>query len=395
MTKRIRNYRTGDRAEDFGNFLLKAFCAVAPIPRQEDFGLADTVATLLRSEGQFWYAEDSFLVQFKSRTESSLTFEKPVFERWLAQDLSVFVGRVNLVENTMELFTTGTFLLDKCIINAEGLILWLEGRETEGLHQGVLHRNLTKPIVRFSVNETEDRNFTDRTYGIVKRWLELERWNRRYFRAGVAREIRWETNEIPAAGNVIHTWTPKHGREALSDIEPLVELLGLHAPRHPELWSRVQQMETVLRGPDCFGIGAGLLDFEQKSGNVFRLRSFINDHPCADLIILIQMLSFDPYCSKFTIHWAFRDQPGGLRTHEGTLEELRQKGFDIEVITKGDNAIVKVEFIRHICNEYVSYEIVEPVPQNLNLALGDYSPPFYLRRLPQQALEASNVDAKE
>ena len=52
MGKRIRNYRTGDRAEDLGIFLFKAFCAIAPIPRQEDFGLADAVATLLRSEGK-------------------------------------------------------------------------------------------------------------------------------------------------------------------------------------------------------------------------------------------------------------------------------------------------------------------------------------------------------
>ncbi len=78
MGKRIRNYRAGDRAEDLGIFLLKAFCAVAPIPRQEDFGLADAVATLLRAEGRFWYAEDSFLVQFKSRTEKNLTLKGPV-----------------------------------------------------------------------------------------------------------------------------------------------------------------------------------------------------------------------------------------------------------------------------------------------------------------------------
>lgn len=97
MSKRIRNYRTGDRAEDLGIFLLKAFCAVAPIPRQEDFGLADAVATLLRLEDKFWYAEDSFLVQFKSRTEKAVELTGPVFERWLSQDLSVLVGQVNLI----------------------------------------------------------------------------------------------------------------------------------------------------------------------------------------------------------------------------------------------------------------------------------------------------------
>ena len=121
MSKRIRNYRTGDRAEDFGIFLLRAFCAVAPIPRQEDFGLADAVATLLRPEGRFWYAEDSFLVQFKSRTEKKVTLEGPVFERWLAQDLSILVGRVNLIENTIELFTVGAALFDRRL--SEGRVI--------------------------------------------------------------------------------------------------------------------------------------------------------------------------------------------------------------------------------------------------------------------------------
>jgi hypothetical protein len=123
MSKRNRNYRTGDRAEDLGIFLLKAFCAVAPIPRQEDFGLADGVATLLRSEGRFWYAEDSFLVQLKSRTEKNMTLEGPVFERWLAQDLSIFVGQVNLIKGSIKLFTLGTALFDPRVHEAKGPLL--------------------------------------------------------------------------------------------------------------------------------------------------------------------------------------------------------------------------------------------------------------------------------
>lgn len=51
----------------------------------------------------------------------------------------------------------------------------------------------------------------------------------------MAREIRWEINELPEAGDVIHAETPERGREALSDIEPLVELLGLYAQRHPDV----------------------------------------------------------------------------------------------------------------------------------------------------------------
>ncbi len=86
--KRIANYRSGDRAEALGIVLLQSFCAVAPVPRQEDFGLVDAVATLLRREGRMLYAEDSFSVQFKSRTEKVIEYRDKRFMALLAQDSS-------------------------------------------------------------------------------------------------------------------------------------------------------------------------------------------------------------------------------------------------------------------------------------------------------------------
>jgi hypothetical protein len=71
--KRLQNYRAGDRAEKLGVPLLQAFCAVAEVPRQEDFGLMDAVATLLRKDGRFLYAEDSFLIQFTHRCAKIFT----------------------------------------------------------------------------------------------------------------------------------------------------------------------------------------------------------------------------------------------------------------------------------------------------------------------------------
>ena len=61
---------------------------------------------------------------------------------------------------------------------------------------------LEKPILKWSVANTEDSDFTDVTYAILEKWLRLERWNRRYFRAGVAREILWQTNAMPEVGEV-------------------------------------------------------------------------------------------------------------------------------------------------------------------------------------------------
>jgi len=42
--RRLRSYRIGDLNEELGILLLKSLAAVAPIPRQEDFGL-DAEAT--------------------------------------------------------------------------------------------------------------------------------------------------------------------------------------------------------------------------------------------------------------------------------------------------------------------------------------------------------------
>jgi hypothetical protein len=381
VSKRICNYRSGDRAEDLGIFLLKAFCAVAPIPRQEDFGLADAVATLLRREGRFWYAEDSLLVQFKSRTERKLKLKGPVFERWLAQDLSILVGRVNLIEDSIELFTLGSGLFDRRVHDAKGLVVWLiDGKE--GLHDGLLHLKLEKPILKWSVADTEDSDFTDRTYGILKKWLRLERWNRRYFRAGVAREILWEPNEMPKVGEIVHTWTPSHGREALADIGPLVHLLGLHARHHPELWTAVHAAEDALRGSDDRSVLAGCWPFQNMFDAMSRLGEIAKKHPTADVVVTIHVLRLDSQGANFWIYAHGRDGNGASgERHEGTWEELKQKGFDYEV-GDGPKAECRLSLDRYFASRPIPLGIIEGPEETPTVDPGDHSPCFFLRRLP-------------
>jgi hypothetical protein len=358
VSKRIRNFRSGDRAEDFGMFLLKTFCAVAPIPREEDFGLADAVATLLRPEGRFWYAEDSFLVQLKSRTEKNVKLEGPIFERWLTQDLSILVGRVNLLDSTIELFTLGTALFDCRVHDANGLVVWLmDGKEE--LRDGVLHLKLEKPILKWSAGDSENSDFTDRSYAILKHWLRLERWNRRYFRAGVAREILWETNKMPEVGQVVHTWTPAHGQVALADIEPLVDLLGLYSRRHPELCSRLHAIEEALHGRDDSGMLAGLRPFQRMTDAMSRLSDIAKEHPTADLVVTVQLLRVDAEGANFWIYAHGRDGKGGGQRHEGTWGELKQKGFDYKI--DGDTPSAKVTLIldRYFANTPIPHQIIE------------------------------------
>ena len=63
---RLLTFRSGDRSEYLALFLVSRFAFINPVPRQEDFGLADFICFVGREEDQFFHAEDAFLLQIKS-----------------------------------------------------------------------------------------------------------------------------------------------------------------------------------------------------------------------------------------------------------------------------------------------------------------------------------------
>jgi autotransporter-associated beta strand protein len=65
--KRTANYRSRDCPEALEIVVMQSFFAVAAMPRQEDFGLVDAVATLPRRDDRLLCAKDSFSVRFKTR----------------------------------------------------------------------------------------------------------------------------------------------------------------------------------------------------------------------------------------------------------------------------------------------------------------------------------------
>ena len=124
--KRIANDRLGDRADGLGLVLMQMFCAVAPVPRQEDFGIVDAVATLLRRDGPLLYAEDSFSVQFKSRTERVIKYVGERFEALLTQELSLFIALVDLSKADIKLYSVNAVLSHPNINDLKGLIVYLD-----------------------------------------------------------------------------------------------------------------------------------------------------------------------------------------------------------------------------------------------------------------------------
>ena len=329
--RRITNYRSGDRAELLGVVLLQAFCAVAPIPRQEDFGLVDAVATLLRRDGRFVHAEDSFLVQFKSRTERIVAYEGEKFTALLAQEVSVFIGQVNLKETMIELHSLGPGLAHPNIMQAKGLVAHLEDYPM-GLDDGVLHVRLDRPVLRWSTAELEDANFIEMAYRAMKEHLALERWNRAHRRKGLGGQIRWETNEVPSSHHEAWMLDERRKAERLRETVPSVQLLALHAKDDALLRDSVRtilywlQEQGVTADPG--GVKMTLIDLAQ---NFERLQEALDANPAVNIAACFQVAGIsDNRLNFMLVSWDGKGK-GGSKRYTGSLEELREQGFVAEV----------------------------------------------------------------
>lgn len=329
--KRIVNFRSGDRAEMLGMVLLQAFCAVAAIPRQEDFGLVDAVATLLRRDGRFVHAEDSFLVQIKSRTERVIRYEGEKFKALHAQDASLFIAHVNLRKGQIELHSLGLGLAHPNIFQAEALVAHLEDHPM-GLEDGVLHVRLDRPVLRWTVAELEDAEFTELAYRVMKEHLAHERWNRAHRKKGLVGQIQWETNEVPSSSHQAWMLDERRKAERLRETIPSVQLLALHAKDDDLLrdpvrtilyWLQEQGVEA-----DPGGIKMTLIDQAQ---NFDRLQEALDANPNADIAACFQVAGVgDSRLNFMLVSWDGKGE-GGSKRFVGSLVELREQGFVAEI----------------------------------------------------------------
>src|SRR4051794_14722689 len=67
------NFRAANIAEGLATQMLRPFAAVAPVPREEDYGI-DLIGTLMRRSGRVYVAEDSFFLQIKTKTSAAFPF---------------------------------------------------------------------------------------------------------------------------------------------------------------------------------------------------------------------------------------------------------------------------------------------------------------------------------
>ncbi len=223
---RDRNLRSGDLHEELGIFLLKTVALVAPVPRQEDVG-NDAFATLIRPEGSRRLIPDlSFLVQLKSASVTSVAYTTTDEMAWIsALESPLFIGRVDLKQARIELFTTlrlHQILLER---GYDGIELLLDQASETSTTPGVRRANIGPPIHAWSTADVTEPDFLGKSYAVLRPHVDTLRRNRLLRGIQSQRVLRWETGQPPTDGGEIMHVSPEN------DIADTLREMAPHARR--------------------------------------------------------------------------------------------------------------------------------------------------------------------
>lgn len=214
---RLLSFRSGDRAEYLSLFIVSRFAFIIPVPRQEDFGLADFICFVGREEAPFYHAEDAFFLQIKSN-KRKIQF-KPDPSRYLKKhiDLPLIICISSPKEDLVQFYSSWrlwcylslseTTNISKIHIVFDKYVL-TDGDNPKAftVKGDVLEVTLGNPILSLEQNELETGKFDD-IYNIIKFWLEIERVNIIGLRTGKSLFYgveNWEPNKKPEQGQVYY-----------------------------------------------------------------------------------------------------------------------------------------------------------------------------------------------
>lgn len=191
------NFRSANIAEGLSIQMLRPFAAVAPVPREEDYGL-DLIATLLRRSGKVLVAENSFAIQVKTHTAAKFSFAGDGI-KWLRElDLPYFPLVANLTTATASLYTINSYraaILPNMRLEQIDFV-----PEGDGLHDFPLG----DPLMTWTLAEAASPGFDAWAYSVLKPAVLVEAWNQQFAPAQLYRELEYETQTF--AG-----WTEKGG----------------------------------------------------------------------------------------------------------------------------------------------------------------------------------------
>ena len=265
--RRLGSYRKGDWNEELGILLLKSFAAVAPIPRQEDFGL-DAVGTLLRpAQNNFVYAENSFYIQLKSESRERLSYRDHELD-WLKNlQLPLFIGQVSRRDSSLHLFPThvlNEFFVLSDFRNFKELVVKLrdDGSAKRLVKEESYELYLGEPLLTINIKQASDSAFTEHSYQLLRDYLRLEHQNVNSRRLRFYRHIKWTTNEeVSAEGQLValrRDYLKDDLYDACESIVPGIKVIQLYAESEDKdlakkLSSLVKHLRDFFTTPEPIG----------------------------------------------------------------------------------------------------------------------------------------------
>ena len=194
------NFRSANIAEGLAIQMLRTFTAVAPVAREEDYGI-DLVATLLRRAGKVYVAEESFFVQIKTASSANFTIAGDGIQ-WLRQlALPYFPVVVDLSSAALSLFTINNHRTAIDIYSRVSKLVFTTCGD------GLDDFPLGEPLLTWSLEEATHPEFPTWARSVLKPAIQVEAWNQHY---SPSRSIRFLDFETQAFSNRRSDGTANH-----------------------------------------------------------------------------------------------------------------------------------------------------------------------------------------
>lgn len=145
-------------------------------------------------------------------------------------------------------------------------------------------------------------------------------------------QVQWTTNEIPSRTWTSAIWNPERAKESLSELVPAIQMIAMHANSDEAIAEPVLQLIDWLRRrgiePDPAGVH-GL--FVAMSLGRVQISRALDENPPAEFAVRFFDIRSTPSGFHFWMQAGNRDGLADAEAHDGPADELRARGFDVEV----------------------------------------------------------------
>jgi hypothetical protein len=264
---RLGSFRSGDRSEYLGVYVLSRVAYVNPIPRQEDFGLVDFLCVLARAESGYVFPESAFYVQVKSNTKPLDLSGEAI--KWLAHhmDHPLFICIVDKAQSLISVYTCIYLWRAVFLSRIEPESITIEFGSDPGVQVVAPNTlkyavNLGRPILQQTIADIESEPGT--AYTVLRDWIALDAANiarRRIGRVAVTTPMKWETNVAPLSDPALPMYNEyfmgPHYELVEKDLAPILTALAHNyrlAKKESELTALCGFLDKIRKFLDGHGL---------------------------------------------------------------------------------------------------------------------------------------------